>query len=85
MRTAVIVEADPVGDDARGVLASQSPVPPRPATGQRHRTASRRNSGVDLFPFPIENLLVPQLVLSIFSGQVRPSPEAYAAVVIYWL
>ena len=37
------------------------------------RTASRRNSGVGLFPFPIEHLLVPQLVLSTFSGQVQAS------------
>ncbi|MCV2866899.1 HNH endonuclease family protein, partial [Defluviimonas sp. WL0075] len=36
-----------------------------------NRTASRRNSGVGLFPFPIEHLLVPQLVLSTFSGQVQ--------------
>ncbi|WP_237685101.1 hypothetical protein, partial [Szabonella alba] len=35
------------------------------------RTASRRNSGVGLFPFPIEHLLVPQLVLSTFAGQVQ--------------
>ena len=35
------------------------------------RTASRRNSGVALFPFPLEHLLVPQLVLSTFSGQVH--------------
>ena len=35
------------------------------------RTASCRNFGVSLFPFPIEHLLVPQLVLSIFPG---PSP-----------
>lgn len=35
------------------------------------RTASRRNSGVGLFPFPIEHLLVPQLVLSTFTGQVH--------------
>ena len=35
------------------------------------RTASRRNSGVGLFPFPIEHLLVPQLVLSTFFGQVH--------------
>jgi hypothetical protein len=35
------------------------------------RTASRRNSGVGLFPFPIEHLLVPQLVLSTFPGQVH--------------
>ena len=35
------------------------------------RTASRRNSGVGLFPFPIEHLLVPQSVLSAFSGQVQ--------------
>ena len=39
------------------------------------RTASRRNSGVGLFPFPIEHLLVPQLVLSTFSGQVQDSPD----------
>lgn len=30
------------------------------------RTASRRNSGVGLFLFPIEHALVPDLVLSIF-------------------
>ena len=35
------------------------------------RTASRRNSGVGRFPFPIEHLLVPQLLLSTFSGQVQ--------------
>ena len=34
-------------------------------------TASRRNSGVGLFPFPIEHLLVPRLVLSTFPGPVQ--------------
>ena len=42
----------------------------RPLVSAR-RTASRRNSGVGLFPFPIEHLLVPQLVLSTFLGQVQ--------------
>lgn len=35
------------------------------------RAASRRNPGVCLFPFPIEHLLLPQLVLSTFPGQVQ--------------
>ncbi|MCB2117150.1 MAG: hypothetical protein KDE00_12845 [Rhodobacteraceae bacterium] len=49
---------DPAGDGRR-VL---------PLVGAS-RTASRRNSGVGLFPFPIEHLLVPQLVLSTFQGK----------------
>jgi len=39
------------------------------------RTASRRNSGVGLFPFSIEHLLVPRLVLSTFPGQVQFTPK----------
>ena len=35
------------------------------------RTASRRNSSVGLFPFPIEHRLVPQLLLSTKTGQVQ--------------
>lgn len=35
------------------------------------RTASRRNAGVGLFPFPIKRLLLPQWVLSNFSGRVQ--------------
>ncbi|PTM99683.1 hypothetical protein C8N32_1411, partial [Rhodovulum imhoffii] len=37
---------------------------------------SRRNSGVGLFPFPIEHLLVPQLVLSTSFGQVQTYTHA---------
>lgn len=36
-----------------------------------NRTASRRNSCVGVFPFPIEQLLVPQLVVSKEPGQVH--------------
>ena len=35
------------------------------------RTASRKNSGAGLFPFPIEYLLVPWLVFSGKAGQVQ--------------
>lgn len=45
----------------------------RPRVSAR-RTASRRNSGVGLFAFPMEHLLVPQLVLATFSGQVHAHP-----------
>ena len=41
------------------------------------RTASRRNSGVGLFPRPIEHLLVPQLVLSTKPGQVQTTAAAH--------
>ncbi|SDM12969.1 DDE domain-containing protein [Aliiruegeria lutimaris] len=42
----------------------------------------RRNSGVGLFPFPIEHLLVPQLVLSTFSGQVQTIPPLHGPILL---
>lgn len=59
-------------------VSVESPMPRSSAISRRvrplvsaSRIASRRNSGVGLFPFPIEHLLVPQLVLSTLSGQAR--------------
>lgn len=46
-------------------------LPPRPAAGQCQPHRFTPHSGVGLFPFPMEHLLVPQLVLSTFSGEVQ--------------
>ncbi len=69
--TGVALPAQPPRQHRQAIPRS-SAIPRRVLTlVSASRTASRRNSGVGLFPFPIEHLLLPQLVLSTFSGQVQ--------------